>query len=93
MLLYQVERLNICPSIPVAIGRRNWIHIGSEHAGPRVAAIFSVVESCRRLNLPVRDYLAGILPGLANAPLLRISELTPAAWTARHPHLSTVGLL
>jgi hypothetical protein len=23
---------------PVALGRRNWIHIGSEQAGPRVAA-------------------------------------------------------
>ncbi len=32
---------------PVALGRRNWIHIGSEEAGPRVAAIVSVVETCR----------------------------------------------
>jgi transposase len=28
---------------PVALGRRNWIHIGSKEAGPRVAAIISVV--------------------------------------------------
>jgi hypothetical protein len=78
---------------PIALGRSNWIHIGSEHAGPRIAAIFSVVESCRRLNIPVRDYLADILPGLANAPLRCIAELTPAAWAPRHPHSSTVGLL
>ena len=78
---------------PIALGRSNWIHIGSEHAGPRIAAIFSVVESCRRLNIPVRDYLAHILPGLANAPLKRTPEFTPGAWAARHPHLSTVGLL
>jgi len=39
------------------------------------------------------DYLADILPGLANAPLRCIAQLTPAAWAARHPHLSTVGLL
>ena len=78
---------------PMALGRNNWIHIGSEQAGPRVAAILSVIESCRRLNIPVRDYLADILPGLANTPLQRIAELTPAAWAARHPHLSTVGLL
>jgi transposase len=78
---------------PIALGRSNWIHIGSQHAGPRVAAIFSVVESCRRLNIPIRDYLADILPGLANAPLRCIAELAPAAWAAKHPHLSTVGLL
>ena len=49
---------------PVALGRRNWIHIGSEEAGPRVAAIISVVETCRRLKIPVRDYLSSVLPGL-----------------------------
>ena len=40
---------------PVAIGRKNWVHIGHEHAGPKIAAIFSVVESCRRLGLPIRE--------------------------------------
>jgi hypothetical protein len=53
---------------PVALGRRNWIHIGSLQAGPKIAAILSVVESCRRLKLPVRDYLVAVLPGLANRP-------------------------
>src|SRR5208337_937245 len=42
---------------PVALGRKNWIHIGSSQAGPKIAAILSVVESCRRLRLPIRDYL------------------------------------
>ena len=28
---------------PVALGRKNWIHIGSPQAGPKVAAILSVV--------------------------------------------------
>jgi transposase len=69
---------------PVATGRKNWIHIGSQQAGPRVAAILSVVESCRRLKLPVRDYLAKILPGLADTSIQRVVELTPAAWAARH---------
>jgi transposase len=64
---------------PITTGRKNWIHIGSQQAGPRVAAILSVVESCRRLKIPVRDYLGDILPGLANTQLQRVAELTPAA--------------
>jgi hypothetical protein len=68
----------------VALGRRNWIHIGSEQAGPRVAAIVSVIETCRRLNIPVRDYLCSTLPGLADFPINRISELTPASWLTRN---------
>jgi len=65
---------------PVALGRKNWIHIGSEEAGPRVAAIISIVETCRRLKISIRDYLASILPGLADFPINRIAELTPSAW-------------
>ena len=69
---------------PVALGRKNWIHVGSPQAGPKVAAILSIVESCRRLKVPVRDYLAAILPGLAGISIQRLAELTPAAWAARN---------
>jgi transposase len=68
---------------PVALGRKNWIHIGSPQAGPKVAAILSVVESRRRLKLPARDYLAAVLPGFADVPIQRLPDLTPAAWVAQ----------
>ena len=70
---------------PVAIGRKNWVHIGHEHAGPKIAAIFSIVESCRRLGLPVREYLAAVLPGLAYRSTQSLSHLTPAAYAASKP--------
>jgi transposase len=69
---------------PVALGRKNWLHIGSPQAGPKVATILSVVESCRRLQVRVRDYLAAVLPGLADLPIRCLPELTPAVWGARH---------
>jgi transposase len=69
---------------PVALGRKNWIHLGSQEAGPRIAAIISVVQSCRRLKIPVRDYLGSVLPGLGDFPISRIAELTPAAWAIRN---------
>ena len=67
---------------PIAIGRRNWIHIGHEQAGPKIAATFSIVESCRRLGLPIRDYLAAVLPGLATRSIQSLDQLTPAAYAA-----------
>jgi transposase len=69
---------------PVALGRKNWLHIGSPQAGPKVAAILSVVETCRRLKLPVRGYLAAVLPGLADIPIRCLPDLTPAVWVAGH---------
>lgn len=68
---------------PLVVGRKNWIHLGSQQAGPKVAAILSAMESCRRLKIPVRDYLAAILPGLANRPFQQVKSLTPANWAAR----------
>jgi len=65
---------------PVALGRKNWIHVGSVDAGPRVAAILSVVETCRRLGVPVREYLADVLPGLADRKASQVAGLTPMAW-------------
>jgi len=39
---------------PLALGRKNWLHLGSPEAGPKVAAIASVVETCRRLDINLR---------------------------------------
>jgi transposase len=68
---------------PIAIGRKNWLHLGSKEAGPKIAAIFSVVESCRRLGVPIRKYLAHVLPGLANRSIQSLAELTPTAYAAK----------
>jgi transposase len=67
---------------PLVLGRKNWIHIGSQQAGPKVAAILTILESCRRLKIPARDYLAAVLPGLADLPIHRLKERTPSGWTA-----------
>ena len=68
---------------PVALGRKNWIHVGSPQAGPKVAAILSIVETCRRMKIPARDYMAEVLPGLADVSIQRLAELTPVAWATR----------
>jgi hypothetical protein len=68
---------------PIAIGRKNWLHLGSKEAGPKIAAIFSIVESCRKLGVPIRQYLADVLPGLDERPIHGLADLTPAAYAAR----------
>jgi transposase len=68
---------------PIGIGRKNWLHLGSKEAGPKIAAIFSIVESCRKLDVPIRKYLADVLPGLADRSIQSLAELTPTAYAAR----------
>jgi len=67
---------------PVALGRKNWLHVGSAKSGPKVAAILSVVESCRRLRAPVKEYLLAVLPGMNQRKVSEVASLTPARWKA-----------
>jgi hypothetical protein len=67
---------------PITLGRKNWLHIGSEEAGPKIAAIMSVIETCKRLEIDVRGYLEDVLPKIANWSNQRVAELTPMAWQA-----------
>jgi transposase len=67
---------------PLALGRKNWLHVGSPEAGPKIAAIASIVETCRRLDINLREYLYDVLPKLGDWPIKRVAELTPSAWKA-----------
>jgi hypothetical protein len=63
----------------------NFVVVGGPYVQkklPKVAAILSIVESCRRLGLPIREYLAAVLPGLADRPVKSLDQLTPAAYAA-----------
>lgn len=79
---------------PIALGRKNWLHIGAPGAAPSVAAIISVVESCKRMGINVRTYLSDVLPRLAAAHPDQVAALaatlTPANWlAARTPAVAT----
>ena len=67
---------------PIAIGRKNWLHLGDELAGPKVAAIISLFETCQRLGINAREYLIDVLPRLGDWPANRVAELAPMAWKA-----------
>ena len=72
---------------PRRLGRKNWLHVGSAKSGPKVAAILSVVESCRRLGVPVKEYLLAVLPGMNQRKVSEVAQLTPARWKPLAPDL------
>ena len=65
---------------PIALGRKNWLQIGSPEAGKKIAAIASIFETCKRHSINVREYLLDVLPKIADWPNQRIAELTPLNW-------------
>jgi hypothetical protein len=67
--------LNTVRYVGSGLGSRPTLILGSVF----VAAILSIVQTFRPLKVPVRDYWAWVLPGLANFPINWIAELTLCA--------------
>ncbi len=60
-----------------------------EQSAGEVAAILSVLATCRRLGIPARDYLLDVLPRLGRTSTSEVAPLTPQAWLpARRPATS-----
>ena len=65
---------------PTAVGKKNWLFFGSEHAGWQSAVLFSILETCRKVEINPQEYLLDVLTRLPNMTNQQIGELTPAKW-------------
>jgi transposase len=62
---------------PIPLGRKNWLHAGSDAGGERAAAIFSLTETAKLNSLDPEDYLRQVLERIAEHPVKRVHELLP----------------
>ncbi len=65
---------------PVAVGRKNWLFAGSLRGGQAAATVYSLIESCRRVDVDPFVYLRDVLVRVCTHPASRIDELVPARW-------------
>ncbi len=67
---------------PIALGRKNWMHLGTQKSGPPVAAIMSVLTSAQRAGVNLRLYLSHCLEKLADRSFTtdQIHTLLPENW-------------
>lgn len=73
----------------VAIGRKNWLFIGSLAAGVRAADLMTLVSSGLRSDLHIWSYVKGVLDALLSG-CTDYTRLRPDVWAADHPeHIRT----
>ena len=68
---------------PIAIGRKNWLFVGSPAAGQRAAALMSLVASCKANRVEPWAYLKHLLTELPQGASL--DSLLPDRWLKSHP--------
>ncbi len=71
---------------PIAIGRKNWLFVGSERAGQRAAVLASLVASCKNNLVEPWAYLKDVFTRLADGPTgEKLTELLPNVWLQQNP--------
>jgi hypothetical protein len=64
----------------IAIGRKNWLTVGSPRGGQTAAVLFSFTSTCQRLGVEPWHYLRDVLEQLPSHPPDRLVELLPDEW-------------
>lgn len=65
---------------PIAVGRKNWLFTGSPRGGELGAAIYSLVECCKRAGVEPFEYLQDVLVRIRVHPEEGVEGLVPLRW-------------
>ena len=68
---------------PVAIGRKNWMFVGSMPAGRRAAVLMTLIASCKANLVEPWAWLRDVLTQMPRGASLE--SLLPHTWLQTHP--------
>ena len=68
----------------VAVGRKNWLFVGSLRAGHRNASLMTLVASAHRNDLDVMMYTESVITHMLRGTA-KVEELLPDVWKTHHP--------
>ena len=68
-----------------ALGRKNFLFVGTDHAGENLAGLYSLIATCEANDVNPVAYLADVLVRVQNQPKSRIDELLPHKWKPTVP--------
>ena len=64
----------------IAVGRKNYLFMGSHAGGQRAAVIYSIIETCKANKIDPYRYLTDIFSRIAEHPNKQLAELLPYNW-------------
>jgi transposase len=70
---------------PVAIGRKNYLFMGSDHGGKTAAVLYSIMASAKASQVEPFAYVRDLLSQLSGCSPPAVAKLLPDAWLVAHP--------
>jgi hypothetical protein len=68
---------------PLAVGRKNWLFVGSQQAGERAAVVLSLIESAKLNGHDPWAYLKDVFERLPTLKQRDLAQLLPHNWRPR----------
>lgn len=68
---------------PIPMGRKNWLFSWTELGAKQLAAIQSLLVTCRLQGVNPYDYLVDVLQRVSEHPAKDVLELTPRVWKTK----------
>ena len=65
---------------PIAVGRKNYLFMGSEAGGTSAAIAYTLIETAKMNNVNPEAWLAWVLERIQDHPVNRIHDLLPWAY-------------
>jgi transposase len=65
---------------PLALGRKNWLFVGSERGGRAAALFLGLIQSCKDLEINPWEYFDDMLRRVMTHPVNRLRQLLPDQW-------------
>jgi transposase len=65
---------------PLALGRKNYLFVGSEEGGEVAAILYSLVQSCKAAGVNPQEYLVDVMKRLMSHNSQKLYELLPDQW-------------
>ncbi len=65
----------------IAVGRKNWLFVGSEGGGKSAAIAYTLIETAKLNNVDPQAWLTDTLSRIADHKITGIDELLPWCYT------------
>ena len=72
---------------PLAIGRKNYLFMGSQKAGKSAAIFYSLIGSCKMAGVNPLVWLTDVIKNINDWPIKQLHQILPSNWKPEHKQM------